>query len=81
MFQEFCKESRKSYLLQNVSESSNGQATLWKGHKNIHVVEEDTNIMSPRGTVRGVRNRVRAGIATFVHDDADGMVKKCYRLC
>ena len=41
--------------------------TLWKGQKNILNNKEDT-IMSMKGTVRGVKNRVRAGIATFLQD-------------
>ena len=30
--------------------------------------KEEANIMSVKGTVRGVKNRVRAGIATFLQD-------------
>ena len=30
--------------------------------------KEEANIMSVKGTVRGVRNRVKTGIATFLQD-------------
>ena len=41
---------------------------LWKGQRNILNGKEEETIMSKKGTVRGVKNRVRAGIATFLQD-------------
>ena len=48
-------------------------ATLWRGKKDIMNMEEDT-IMSGKGTVRGVKNRVRAGIATFLQDQSKKVI-------
>ena len=31
-------------------------------------MKEEANIMSVKGTVRGVKNRVKTGIATFLQD-------------
>ena len=41
---------------------------MWSGHRNILTGEDDETILSRRGTVRGVKNRVRAGIHTFLQD-------------
>ena len=35
---------------------------------------EEYNIMSGKGTVRGVKNRVRAGIATFLQDQSKKVI-------
>ena len=40
----------------------------WVGQRNILNMKEEDTIMSVKGTVRGVKNRVRAGIATFLQD-------------
>jgi hypothetical protein len=48
-------------------------ATLWRGQKDLMNMEEDT-IMSGKGTVRGVKNRVRAGIATFLQDQSKKVI-------
>ena len=37
---------------------------------------EDETIMSKKGTVRGVKNRVRAGIATFLQDQTNKVQRK-----
>ena len=47
--------------------------TLWRGQKDLMNMEEDT-IMSRKGTVRGVKNRVRAGIATFLQDQSKKVI-------
>ena len=36
--------------------------------RNILTMKEETAIMSVKGTVRGVRNRVKTGIKTFLQD-------------
>ena len=36
--------------------------------RNMLNMKEEANIMSVKGTVRGVRNRVKTGIATFLQD-------------
>ena len=50
--------------------------TLWKGQKNILNNKEEDPIMSLKGTVRGVKNRVRAGIATFLEDKSKRVRKQ-----
>ena len=50
--------------------------TLWKGQKNILNNKEEDPIMSLKGTVRGVKNRVRAGIAPFLEDKSKRVRKQ-----
>ena len=42
--------------------------TEYLGSKTPSISEGNLTIRSHRGTVRGVKNRVRAGIATFLRD-------------
>ena len=42
--------------------------TEFLGSKTPSISEGNLTIRSHRGTVRGVKNRVRAGIATFLRD-------------
>ena len=53
---------------------------MWSGHRNILTAEDDETILSRRGTVRGVKNRVRAGIHTFLQDHAGQVGAKIHGL-
>uniref|UniRef100_A0A1Y1LE31 Glutaredoxin domain-containing protein n=1 Tax=Photinus pyralis TaxID=7054 RepID=A0A1Y1LE31_PHOPY len=46
------------------------------GYRDILGADGSSTIRSAKGTVRGVKNRVRAGIATFLHINS---VTKCYK--
>ena len=40
------------------------------------IMKEEANIMSVKGTVRGVKNRVKTGIATFLQDHKKKVKRK-----
>ena len=44
--------------------------------RNILNLKEEANIMSVKGTVRGVKNRVKTGIATFLQDQKKKVNRK-----
>jgi len=68
-FQEIEPFSRK-HKSENTDKKMYRNDAFWSGKRNILAVNEET-IMSKKGTVRGVKNRVRAGIATFLQDQTD----------
>ena len=61
-------DANQFFIHQVTSEKQVSSVTLWKGKKNILNMKDEGTIMSVKGTVRGVKNRVRAGIATFLQD-------------
>jgi len=67
-FATFCS---KNLHVQPYGESENGSMspdTENEYERNMLNRKEEANIMSVKGTVRGVRNRVKTGIATFLQD-------------
>ena len=48
--------------------------TEFLGSKTPSISEGNLTIRSHRGTVRGVKNRVRAGIATFLRDPSSKVI-------
>ena len=67
-FPTYCMDANQFFIHQVTSEKQVSSVTLWKGKKNILNMKDEGTIMSVKGTVRGVKNRVRAGIATFLQD-------------
>jgi len=62
-------EMKQVYFLNEIDKGEDiRHDMLWKGQRNILNGKEEETIMSKKGTVRGVKNRVRAGIATFLQD-------------
>ena len=67
-FPTYCLDANQFFIHEVTSEKQVSSVTLWKGRKNILNMKDEGTIMSVKGTVRGVKNRVRAGIATFLQD-------------
>ena len=44
------------------------------------IMKEEANIMSVKGTVRGVKNRVKTGIATFLQDQKKKVKKQKWEI-
>ena len=62
-FATFCLKNQNFLLDDEIGNSvENGYG------RNILNMMEKANIMSLKGTVRGVKNRVRTGIASFLQD-------------
>ena len=61
-------ENEKFFINEGAPSKHINSVTLWRGQKDILNVKEEDTIVSVKGTVRGVKNRVRAGIATFLQD-------------
>ena len=65
-FATFCLKNQ-NFLLDD--EIGNVRNDVENGYeRNILNMKEEANIMSLKGTVRGVKNRVKTGIATFLQD-------------
>ena len=61
-FTAYCMDANQFYINEGSPAKHLNNASIWRGQK------EEDSIMSGKGTVRGVKNRVRAGIATFLQD-------------
>ena len=65
-FATFCLKNQ-NFLLDD--EIGNVRNDVENGYeRNILNMKEEANIISLKGTVRGVKNRVKTGIATFLQD-------------
>ena len=67
-FTAYCADNQKFFLNENDKTDYTEDNREWVGQRNIFNMKEGDTIMSVKGTVRGVKNRVRAGIATFLQD-------------
>ena len=67
-FTAYCADNQKFFLNENDKTDYTEDNREWVGQRNIFNMKEEDTIMSVKGTVRGVKNRVRAGIATFLQD-------------
>ena len=67
-FATFCSKNH-NFIQDEDNTIGNVRHDVENGYeRNIINMKEEANIMSVKGTVRGVKNRVKTGIATFLQD-------------